>query len=182
MLTFNEAILKWTKPRCTLVSEPDPSQWGGRVWALAYIQVVPRTECWPDQSESLIANYVIEMVFFRLSVPPTTRYGKLLCCSVFYPSTWRKLTSRSATNVCVVSPQIASYHAQLHSVGTTRMWAHAQTHPPRCEGSGSETRCTHGNNVTTSQSWCTLGGVLHLPKICVRMLLYMLDDLISLQD
>jgi len=47
--------------------------------------------------------------------------------------------SRSATNVHVVLPQIANYHAYLHSVGTTRMWAHAQTLPPHCEGSGSET-------------------------------------------
>ena len=38
---------------------------GGRVWALACIRDVPRTECWPDQSESLIAKYVMEMVFFQ---------------------------------------------------------------------------------------------------------------------
>jgi len=37
----------------------------GRVWALVCIRVVPRTEWWPDQSESLIANYVMEMVFLQ---------------------------------------------------------------------------------------------------------------------
>jgi len=52
---------KWSK--VSLGTRPFAG--GGRVWALSYIRVVPRTECWPGQSESLIANDVMEMVFLQ---------------------------------------------------------------------------------------------------------------------
>ena len=35
--------------------------WGGKVWACTYIQVVPRTEFRPDESQLLIANDVMEI-------------------------------------------------------------------------------------------------------------------------
>ena len=44
----------------------------GRVRVRTYIRVVPRTECSPDKSESLIANDFVEMIFSRLSVSPVT--------------------------------------------------------------------------------------------------------------
>jgi len=39
----------------------------------------------------------------------------------------------------------------LHSIGTTPMWARAQTLPPHCEGSGSETTTnyTHISDITS---------------------------------
>ena len=49
---------------------------------------------------------------------------------------WVKLTYLEVIfgNCIPVSPQIANYHAELHSVGRTRMWARAQTLPLHCKG------------------------------------------------
>ena len=82
---------------------------GGRVWALSYIRIVPRTECWPGQSELLIANDVMEMVFSRLSVLSTTRYGKFAVVFRVSPEYLSRAMSRLAMNVCAVSPPIANY-------------------------------------------------------------------------
>jgi len=37
------------------------------------------SECWHDQSDSLIASGVMEMVYYQASVPWLTTYGRLLC-------------------------------------------------------------------------------------------------------
>jgi len=75
-----------------LVSEPDPSQKKGL--GTHVHPSCPQDGSWnvdlTNQNRWLrITSW--KWFFFRLSVPPTTRYGKSLCCSVFYPSTWRKL-------------------------------------------------------------------------------------------
>ena len=71
--------------------------------------VDPRMECWPGQSELLIANDVMEMVFSRLSVLSTTRYGKFAVVFRVSPEYLSRAMSRLAMNVCAVSPPIANY-------------------------------------------------------------------------
>jgi len=66
---------------CMLVSELDPS-FGEKGLATSFIRVVPMSECWHYQSDSLIANGVMEMVSYQASVSRLITYGRSLCFTV----------------------------------------------------------------------------------------------------
>ena len=101
-----------------------PFAGGGRVWALSYIQVVPRMECWPGQSESLIANDVMEMVLLQAFGVANDYVQQIAVLLRVSPKYLRRAINRSAGSVCVVSPQIANYpcviafHRDNSNVGT----------------------------------------------------------------
>jgi len=93
-----------------LVSEPDPSQYEegsghSRASELSPGQNVDLT----NQNRWLqITSW--KWFFFRLSVPPrldTANCCAVLCFTRILDESWGEATSRSATNVRVVSPQIA---------------------------------------------------------------------------
>ena len=101
---FRSCSLRWRNVGSSISLRTRPfAAWEGRVWALAYIWVVPRTECWPDQSESLIANYRMARNFRGLKISRFSRIRhepRKFYPRKFYPLSF--LTTRTAHTQCVV--------------------------------------------------------------------------------
>lgn len=79
----------------------EPFTRGRRVWACAYIQLVPTPECWWQQSYSLIANDIVDVFFSSLSVFALTRYSKSLCYAII-PS-WGEQRQANSDHMCSIT-------------------------------------------------------------------------------